>query len=142
MGDEFFELGLHVYNFLLRELEFHDWDTGGFQVGEETNFGWLEEEEGAAFAVGTTGLYDQRGGCSLLGHLGGRPGGSSLHLGSEFWLVKIVNSQKGGVLTSRPLAATSVQMRVPCLALQNSKKVFVRFCCFCLPWRSKTGRSM
>lgn len=37
---------------------------------------------------------------------------------------------------SRPRAATSVQRRMPEEALQNSKKVFVRFCCFCLPWES------
>lgn len=34
---------------------------------------------------------------------------------------------------SSPLAATSVQSKMPFSALQNSKKVFVRFCCFCLP---------
>lgn len=34
---------------------------------------------------------------------------------------------------SRPRAATSVQRRIPVGALQNSKKVLVRFCCFCLP---------
>jgi hypothetical protein len=36
---------------------------------------------------------------------------------------------------SRPRAATSVHKRVPDGALQNSKKVVVRFCCFCLPWQ-------
>lgn len=36
---------------------------------------------------------------------------------------------------SRPRAATSVQSRIPVGALQNSKKVLVRFCCFCLPWK-------
>ena len=35
---------------------------------------------------------------------------------------------------SNPLAATSVQRRIPDSALQNSKNVFVRFCCFCLPY--------
>lgn len=35
---------------------------------------------------------------------------------------------------SRPRAATSVQSKIPVGALQNSKKVLVRFCCFCLPW--------
>jgi len=35
---------------------------------------------------------------------------------------------------SSPRAATSVQSRIPVGALQNSKNVFVRFCCFCLPW--------
>lgn len=34
---------------------------------------------------------------------------------------------------SRPRAATSVQRRMPDVALMNSKKVSVRFCCFCLP---------
>lgn len=34
---------------------------------------------------------------------------------------------------SKPRAATSVQRRIPEEALQNSKKVLVRFCCFCLP---------
>jgi len=34
---------------------------------------------------------------------------------------------------SRPRAATSVHSNVPELALQNSKKVVVRFCCFCFP---------
>lgn len=33
-------------------------------------------------------------------------------------------------------------MRVPCFALQNSKKVFVRACCFILPWRFRVGRSI
>lgn len=33
-----------------------------------------------------------------------------------------------------PRAATSVQSRVPVVALQNSKNVLVRVCCFCLPW--------
>lgn len=38
---------------------------------------------------------------------------------------------------SRPRAATSVHKRVPVSALQNWKKVVVRFVCFCLPlwWR-------
>ena len=34
---------------------------------------------------------------------------------------------------SRPRAATSVHRRIPDLALQNSKKVVVRLCCFCFP---------
>ena len=38
---------------------------------------------------------------------------------------------------SRPLAATSVQSRMPESALQNWKKVVVRFVCFCLPWKEK-----
>lgn len=33
------------------EFEFDDGDTCGFEVGEETNFGWLKEEKGAAFSV-------------------------------------------------------------------------------------------
>jgi len=37
---------------------------------------------------------------------------------------------------SSPRAATSVQSRIPVGALQNSKKVFVRFCCFCFPYPS------
>jgi len=37
---------------------------------------------------------------------------------------------------SSPRAATSVQSRIPVGALQNSKKVFVRFCCFCFPYTS------
>ena len=40
---------------------------------------------------------------------------------------------------SRPLAATSVHSRMPFSALLNSKKVLVRFCCFCFPWMSCTG---
>lgn len=36
---------------------------------------------------------------------------------------------------SSPLAATSVHSRIPLLASQNEKKVQVRFCCFCLPWK-------
>ncbi len=42
---------------------------------------------------------------------------------------------------SRPRAATSVHSSVPVSAWQNSKKVDVRFCCFCLPWMSFTGMS-
>ncbi len=34
---------------------------------------------------------------------------------------------------SRPRAATSVQTRMPLVALQNSKKVAVRLACFCRP---------
>lgn len=34
---------------------------------------------------------------------------------------------------SKPRAATSVQSKIPFSALQNSKNVFVRFCCFCRP---------
>ena len=37
---------------------------------------------------------------------------------------------------SRPRAATSVQSRIPVGALQNSKNVLVRFCCFCFPYTS------
>ena len=39
---------------------------------------------------------------------------------------------------SRPLAATSVQSKMPVSALQNSKNVLVRFCCFCLPYERKS----
>lgn len=38
---------------------------------------------------------------------------------------------------SRPRAATSVQSKIPVGALQNSKKVLVRFCCFCFPCQEK-----
>ena len=38
---------------------------------------------------------------------------------------------------SRPRAATSVHNKAPELALQNSKNVVVRFCCFCFPYRNK-----
>jgi len=40
---------------------------------------------------------------------------------------------------SRPLAATSVQSKIPEGALQYSKKVEVLFCCFCLPCRFVGG---
>ena len=40
-----------------------------------------------------------------------------------------------------PLAATSVQRRMPESALQKEKKVVVRFVCFCFPWMHITGRS-
>lgn len=43
---------------------------------------------------------------------------------------------------SSPLAATSVHSMIPFSALQNSKNVVVRFCCFCFPWMSSTGKSM
>ncbi len=43
---------------------------------------------------------------------------------------------------SRPRAATSVQRRMPFSALQNSKQVEVRFCCFCFPWMSRQGMSI
>src|SRR6266536_2496693 len=39
LGNQFLELGLHVYYFLGGEIEFDDWDSGGFEVGEETDFG-------------------------------------------------------------------------------------------------------
>jgi len=41
---------------------------------------------------------------------------------------------------SSPRAATSVHSRMPVVALPNSKKVFVRFCCFCLPCRALDSR--
>lgn len=41
---------------------------------------------------------------------------------------------------SKPRAATSVQRSVPVSALQNSKKVVVRFCCFCLPYECCVSR--
>src|SRR6218665_1107072 len=34
---------------------------------------------------------------------------------------------------SSPLAATSVQSRMPCFASQNCKNVIVLFACFCFP---------
>ena len=40
---------------------------------------------------------------------------------------------------SRPRAATSVHSNVPELALQNSKNVVVRFCCFCFPYMKQTS---
>jgi hypothetical protein len=43
---------------------------------------------------------------------------------------------------SRPRAATSVHKRVPDGALQNSKKVVVRFCCFCLPWQKDVSEGL
>jgi len=39
---------------------------------------------------------------------------------------------------SKPRAATSVHNRTPEVALQNSKNVDVRFCCFWRPWMSRT----
>ena len=43
---------------------------------------------------------------------------------------------------SRPRAATSVHNKMPFSALQKSKKVEVRFCCFCFPWISRQSTWM
>ena len=42
---------------------------------------------------------------------------------------------------SKPRAATSVQRSVPDSALQNSKNVVVRFCCFCFPYEPTSVRA-
>ena len=56
--------------------------------------------------------------------------------GGSYWMIQSTLGM------SRPRAATSVQSRIPVGAAQNSKKVRVRFSCFCLPWMSATGMSM
>jgi hypothetical protein len=54
LANEFLELRLHVDNLLGGEFEFNYRDAGLFEVGKETDFGGLEEHEGAAAAVGTS----------------------------------------------------------------------------------------
>lgn len=125
---------LDVDDLLGWEVELDDWDAGLAEGGEEADFGGLEEEEGAALAVGTTsGTSDAVDVVSWIIRW--------VELDNPVYVgdlsIRSVCENSYGVKrwkrTSRPLAATSVQIRVPCLALQNSKKVFVRFCCFCFP---------
>ena len=72
----------------------------------------------------------------------GEMGGRTVNIWDLRDVSEVVDKRGKVELTSKPLAATSVQIKVPCLALQNSKKVLVRFCCFCFPCKSRTGRSM
>jgi hypothetical protein len=51
---ELVELGLDVDDLFGGEIEFYNGNTGVFEVGEETDFGGLEEEEGSTFAVRAT----------------------------------------------------------------------------------------
>lgn len=51
---ELVELGLDVDDLFGGEIEFYDRDTGAFEVGEETDFGGLEKEEGTAFTIRAT----------------------------------------------------------------------------------------
>ena len=46
---------MNVDDFLGGEVELDDGDAGLPEVGEEAEFGGLEEEEGAPFAVGAAG---------------------------------------------------------------------------------------
>ena len=65
-------------------------------------------------------------------------------LGRDWWPPGGVGGgggEGGAPGMSRPRAATSVQSSTPVSAWQNSKKVAVRFCCFCLPWMSFTVMS-
>jgi hypothetical protein len=100
-----------------------------------------------------------RGGCNLVVELVLR-----LVIEGKFFLPR--GSSGGSTCTiqstlgmSNPLAATSVHIRVPAVALENSKKVFVRFlivvsamsnrvklellrityCCFIFPCKASTG---
>lgn len=49
--------------------------------------------------------------------------------GGSYWTIQSTSG------ISRPLAATSVQRRMPESALQNWKNVVVLFVCFCFPWK-------
>lgn len=143
LRDELLELRLHVDDFLGREVELHDGDFGFFEVGEEADFAGLQEHQGAAFAVGTAGGTADA--VDVVARIIWRV---ELYNPVYVWdlerLLGAYSRQKGrwGRRTSKPLAATSVQTRTPCFALQNSKKVLLRLSCFCLPWRSRTGRSI
>jgi hypothetical protein len=54
LGYQFTELALNVDDFGNRELELYNGHTGGFEMSEETDFGGLKEEKGAAFSSGTS----------------------------------------------------------------------------------------
>eukprot|EP01139_Manchomonas_bermudensis_P000891 Amastigsp_a1050_42.p4 type:complete len:122 gc:universal Amastigsp_a1050_42:437-802(+) len=55
--------------------------------------------------------------------------------GASTWTIQSTSGM------SRPRAATSVQIRMPDSAPTKSRKVEVRFCCFCRPWSSVHGMS-
>jgi hypothetical protein len=46
---------LYIDDFACRKIELDNRNSGCLQVSEKAYFGWLQEHEGAAFAVGTTG---------------------------------------------------------------------------------------
>lgn len=144
LTNQLFKLGLHVDNLLGREIKLHNWHSRFLEILQEPNFRRLQEHQAAALAVGTT-----RGTSDSVNVVAGvirrveldDPVNSG-NLDHVRRLKKKKEFCRERKHTSKPLAATSVQMRTPCLALQNSKKVLVRFCCFCFPCRSRTGRSM
>lgn len=137
---EFLELRLHVDELVGGEFEFGDGHARVFEVFEEAELGGLEEEEGTAFGVGAAS-----GTADAVDVVAGVVWGVELEDpvdGGDLIGLVLVHRKMKGKLTSKPLAATSVQINVAVSAFLNSKKVFVRFCCFCFPCKSSTGKSM
>lgn len=142
LADELLQLRLNVDNLLDGELKLDDGHAGRLEVREEANLIGLEEQETPALGVGASG-----GTTDTVNVVAGIVRGVKLHNevdSGDLNTISMVALVEGVrvELTSRPRAATSVQMRIPFSALLNSKKVLVRFCCFCLPCRSRTGQSM
>lgn len=143
LANELLQLRLHIDNLGGRELELHDRHACILEVLQETNLGRLEEHQTATLAFGTTGGTSDT--VNVVARIIRRIElDNPIDSGDLEFLVSYGISvvMRVGKHTSKPRAATSVQIKVPCLALQNSKKVLVRFCCFCFPCNSRTGRSM
>lgn len=141
LSNELLELRLDVDDLGCWELELDDRHTGFFQMFQEPDFGGLQEHQAASFAFFATGCTADSVDV-VSGVIWGVELDNPVHSGDLNCQYKLKQNKSRGGPTSNPLAATSVQIKVPCLALQNSKKVLVRFCCFCCPCNSSTGRSI
>lgn len=128
-------LQLDVGDFVPRELEFVERDFGLLQVAQEPELLWSQDEQsvpGAALSPSrTTDAMNVLLKSKMLISCGSlRSGAVRRTFGSSGGSYCTIQSTAG---MSRPLAATSVQSRMPDSALQNWKNVVVRFVCFCLP---------
>lgn len=134
--DQLLELSLDVDEF--REVVLDERDASGGEILNEANLARVQDEEGLSLAVGATG-----GTANTVDVVSGLIGGVELDnpvYGWDLGCVSICrrsftsNCSKGwGKRTSRPRAATSVQISTPSVAFTKLKKFAVRFCCFCWP---------
>lgn len=132
LSNQLLQLGLNIDDLLRREFELDHRNASFLEMLEESHFRRLQEHQTATLGVRATGRTANP--VDIVSWVIGRVeldnpvDGGNLSHGQTMRVGKELDT-----LTSKPRAATSVQINVPWLALQNSKKVLVRFCCFCFP---------